>query len=79
MDVTTTVNDLKLVAGFVDGDTRTISYPNPRVGLTAADIDALDTLASGVLIGDKYGAQFSTFKQAYYHRATKTQIDLSGE
>lgn len=79
MDVTTTVNDLKLVAGFVDGDTRTISYPNPRGGLSAADIDALDTLANGVLIGDKYGAQFSTFKQAYYHSSTKTELDLSEE
>lgn len=76
-DVTTTTDNVRLVAGFVDGDERTIRMPNPRTGITKADIQALDSLATGVLIGDKYSSDFSGFKAASYIKITKKVFDLS--
>lgn len=75
-DTTKESYSLKLVAGFTDGDERTISLDNPRQGLTSADIRAIDSLAAGVLIGDKYQAPFQTFKDAGYQRTTVTNLDL---
>ncbi|MBR0061777.1 MAG: hypothetical protein IJP68_09910 [Selenomonadaceae bacterium] len=76
-DKVSTSYQLKLVAGFSDGDERTISYENPRANLTAADIKALDSLAADVLIGDKYGAAFSTFKDAGIYEITKVELDIN--
>lgn len=67
---------LKLVAGFTDGDERTISIDNPRSDITAADIRALDSLARDVIIGDKYGAPFQTFKDAGIQETTTVYLDL---
>lgn len=75
-DKVSTNYQLKIVAGFADGDERTISYENPRSDITAADIKALDSLAAGVLIGDKYGAAFTTFKDAGLQTSTVVQLDL---
>ena len=75
-DKVTQSYQLKIVAGFSDGDERTISYENPRSNLTAADIKALDSLAAGVLIGDKYGAAFTTFKDAGVYAITKVELDI---
>lgn len=76
-DKVSTNYQLKIVAGFADGDERTISYENPRSNLTAADIKALDSLAAGVLIGDKYGAAFSTFKDAGVYTISKVELDIN--
>lgn len=76
-DKVKTTKQLKIVAGFSDGDERTISYENPRSDITAADIKALDSLAAGVIIGDKYGAPFSTFKDAGIAETTRVELDLS--
>ena len=76
-DKTTTSLELKLVAGFVDGDERTISYPNPKSTITAAQIEALNASASSVLIGDKYGAPFNMFLDAEIVSKTTTKLDLS--
>lgn len=70
---------LKLVAGFADGDERTISYDNPKPNVTAAEIIALNDLAKGVLIGDKYGAEFSIFKDAEIVTTTQIDLDLTPE
>lgn len=67
---------LKLVAGFTDGDERTISIDNPKSGLTSDQIRALDSLAAGVIIGDKFGAPFQTFKDAGYQRSVVVSLDL---
>jgi len=77
MDTVKKSYQLKLVAGFSDGDERTISLENPRDNITAADIKALDSLASGVIIGDKYQAPFTTFKDAGISETTKVELDLS--
>ena len=71
---TKTSQQLKLIAGFSDGDERTISYDNPKQNISAAEIIALNDLADGVIVGDKYGAPFTGFKEAGI--ATTTQVDL---
>ena len=71
-----TTYQLKLVAGFTDGDERTIALDNPKATVTAADIKALDSLAAGVIVGDKYGAAFSTFRDAGIQTATTVYLDL---
>lgn len=76
-DTTKTTTQLKIVAGFSDGDERTLSIENPIGNITPAQIKALDSLASGVLIGDKYGAPFTAFKDAGIYETTKVELDLS--
>ena len=75
-DKISTSTTLKIVAGFSDGDERTISIENPKPTVTAADIKALDSLAGGVIIGDKYGAPFTTFKDAGIYETTKVVLDI---
>lgn len=70
---------LKLLAGFNDGDERTISYDNPRSNITASDINALNSLAAGVIVGDKYGAPFSSFKDANIVTTLQVDLDLTDE
>lgn len=70
---------LKVVAGFSDGDERTISIDNPKNNVTPAQIKALDSLAAGVIVGDKYGAPFTTFKDAGIYEVTKVELDLSSD
>lgn len=76
-DKSTTTRELKLVAGFVDGDERTITYPNPKSTITAAQIEALNSLAADVLIGDKYGAPFNMFLDAEIVDKMTTKLDLT--
>lgn len=68
---------VKLQAAFDDGDTRIITLDNPREGLTESDITALNSLATGVLIGDKTGAAFTGFVAAKYVDGTEITIDLN--
>lgn len=68
----TNYSKLRLLAGFVDEDDRTITLENPRDNITESDIQSLP--ADGVLIGDKYGAEFSRFKSAAYVRGTTTNM-----
>ena len=76
-DKTKSTYQLKIVAGFADGDERTISIDNPADTVSAAAIKALDSLASGVLIGDKYGAAFTTFKDAGIYETTTVYLDIA--
>ena len=76
-DTVKTTKALKIVAGFSDGDERTISIDNPSATVSAAAIKALDSLAAGVLIGDKYGAQFTTFKDAGIYETTTVYLDVA--
>lgn len=75
-DKTKTSYQLKLLAGFADGDTRTINIDNPRSDLTASEINAINALAAGVLIGDKYGAAFAELKDANIVETRTTYLDL---
>jgi len=77
MDTITTTNQLKLLAGFADEDDRTISLNDPRENLTWANIQALATKATNVLIGDKYQAKFTRFKEAKYVETAITEVDTN--
>lgn len=73
----TQYRELKLLAGFADEDDRTLTIINPRNNLTAEQINAVGELAVGVLIGDKYGATFTRFKEANYVEGTTTTYDFT--
>lgn len=75
-DTFKTTKQLKLVAGFSDGDERTLSIDNPAATVSAAAISALDSLAAGVIIGDKYGAAFTKFKDAGIYETTTVYLDI---
>lgn len=76
-DTMTTTYELKILAGFVDEDDRTLTLPNPKPEITTEELEALETLAAPVLIGDKYGAQFSRFKSVVRKTTVKTKYDLN--
>lgn len=68
----TTYSKLALVATFADGDTRTITLDNPLDTVGKTEINALNSLMSGVLIGDKYGADFYNIGEAKKTDGTQT-------
>ena len=76
-DTVTTSQELKIVAGFVDGDERTLRFSDPQSTITAEQINALNASASSVLIGDKYGAPFNMFLDAEIVNKTTTKVDIS--
>lgn len=76
-DIVKTSTVLALVAEFTDGDDRTITIDNPANNLTAQRINALNTYASGVLIGDKDSAAFQRFKSAKTKTVSTTYLDLT--
>ena len=76
-NIVKTINSLSLVAEFKDGDDRTITLDNPRGGLSAADINALNAPAATVLVGDKDKAEFLRFKNAKTRESTITYYDLT--
>lgn len=77
-DKTVTTSTLKLVAKFVDGDTRSIDIDNPKANLTAAQINAVAATAktTQAIIGDKGSADFHEFDTAKIVQKTRTEFDL---
>lgn len=73
----TQYRNLKLLAGFADEDDRTITVANPKTNLTAEQINAVGNKAVGVLIGDKYGAAFTRFKEANIVEGTTVKYDFT--
>lgn len=79
-DTIKSYNNLKFVATFTDGDTRTITIPNPKSEeLIGQLIKNLETRAANVLIGDKYGAPFSRFADARIVQGTRVDIEITAE
>jgi len=78
-DTITSGSNLQFNFGFVDGDTRTVNYPNPRQDLTDSDIAAFDTyLINGqYLVGDKIGASSTGVNSATLIEYTRTKLDIS--
>lgn len=74
-DTIKTSKQLKLVAGFNDGDDRTISIDAPRSDITAEEIQALP--AESAIVGDKAGAAFKEWKSAAIVETTVTTLDLA--
>ena len=59
---------------FADEDTRTITQDNPKANITRADLEAVQSAAAGVLIGDRTGAAFSRLVKAYKRNTTRTEM-----
>lgn len=81
-DVVKNTTTLGLEAGFADGDTRALNFPDPNTSINlAASIASLEgfTKTNQVLIGDKTGAAFTGFKSAKISRHTTTYLDLTAE
>lgn len=78
-DTTSTSNELKMEALFVDGDTRTFSVKNPKANIAQSDISALNNLmqANNILVGDKYGGRFG--RLTYASKVNKTTVNLDLE
>lgn len=72
----TNYNELKMVATFTDGDTRTITVKDPNPTNIGQKIGALETYAANVLIGDKYGAAFNSFQDARIVAGTKVDLEI---
>ena len=68
---------IKLVAGFVDGDDRAITLDNPKDNVTAEEINALEADAVTAIIGDKAGADFKEWKSASVVETKVTTLDLA--
>lgn len=78
-DKVKSVKELKLVAGFSDGDDRTLSVPDPNDGLTKTQItnSTFVDAAKAVLLGDKTGADMTGWKSAKIFESTTTYLDLT--
>ena len=70
---------LKVVFDFYDGDDRTVSLDNPKIGLTATEIKAVGTLAKNTqpIIGDKGSAAVVGISSAKIVGKTTRQLDLN--
>lgn len=77
-DTQTQNDELKIVAYFVDGDTRNITLKDPKADLTSTDIVNLQTWmqTNQPVIGDKMGAAFGKINKATVIRKTETQLDI---
>ena len=75
-DMAKVTHTLKLTAEFVDGDTRVLSFDNPKADLTAAEIDALAPIMVKCLVGDKTSAAFLRWKKASKFDDTKVTFDM---
>lgn len=71
-------SELKLESYYSDGDTRTLTVDNPKANITAADINAVATVAKNTqaILGDKGGADFVRFNSAKKTTATRIELDL---
>ena len=76
-DTIKTEQTLKMTATFADGDERTISIDNPIDNITLSQISELATKAANVLIGDKSGAAFVSFKEPKYVETTTEYLEIS--
>lgn len=76
--VSSSVN-LKTEFGFVDGDTRTVNIPEPKLSLTSDTIATFSTWISEnqPIVGDKYGASTTGVNSAIKVEETKTKLDLN--
>lgn len=72
-------SDLKLNTVYVDGDTRAITYPNPKSNLTSDSVVSLATQfrTNQFLVGDKTGAAFKDIDSAVIVEKTRRIMDLS--
>lgn len=72
-------NELKMVFGFYDNDTRTVTLDNPKPNLTAAAVKGVAAFAkaNNPIIGDKGGASVVGVNSAEVVEKTTTYLDLT--
>ena len=78
-DKITQTKTLQMVAGFIDGDDRTINLDNPNTAINLAQgVVNLGNYAktNQVIIGDKADAAFKEFKSAKVIDKKVTKFDL---
>lgn len=78
-DKTTVTTTLNVVAGFADGDDRTILIDNPNTAINLGNaVRELGEYAktNQVILGDKAGSAFTAFKTAKLVTKQKTVLDL---
>lgn len=70
--------ELKIIAMFVDGDTRTFNMKDPKSNINQSDITALNTYmqTNNILVGDKYGGRFGKITEASTVNKTTVNLDL---
>jgi len=77
-DTITQGRELKIVAMFVDGDTRTFNMKDPKSNISQSDIAALNTFmqTNNILVGDKYGGRFGKITTASTVDKATVNLDL---
>lgn len=77
-DTVKTTSILKIDNDFIDGDTRSFNLKNPKSGISASDITALNQFMqmNGVLVGDKYSATFLRISKASVINKTQTTLEI---
>lgn len=78
-DVIKSTSTLQIVAEFVDSDDRTLSLDDPKLDISAAQINSVAAYIkdNNLLIGDKEGASFARFKSAQKISQTTRYLDLT--
>lgn len=73
-DTVKNTTQVKVIAGFVDDDERTLAFDTTRNDITKADITAID---GSNILGDKAGAAFKEWKSAQIVKTKTTKLDLT--
>ena len=65
-ETTSATRNMNVGLAFFDGDTRTLTIPNPKTNLTKTEIEAVDTIikTDNLILGDKANAGFSKINSA---------------
>lgn len=78
-DTVTTTRQVKMIADFADGDTRTLAISEPKDNIGATEINSLKAACDAVLVGDKTFANFLDFRDIGYYETTVTVLDLTSQ
>lgn len=78
-DTVNTNTILNIECLFSDGDTRTITFKNPRSDVSSSDIENLESFMqeNNIIIGDRDGSDFRKIKRAVKRKITTAYLDLS--
>lgn len=78
-DTVTSSREGKLLVKFYDGDTRTVTIPNPKTTLNATNVNSFVTFmtTNQPIIGDKTGASIVGAESCKIVEKTDRKLDLS--
>lgn len=77
-DKFTTTNELKIGFTFKDGDTRLVTIPNPKSGITADEVSeaTAEIITNKLLVGDQTQAEITGVYTAYVENKSIAELDL---